>query len=78
MQPTIASDLRLTPQAKTVLTHLRNKTITPMQAIVTYGIARLASCIHEIRRAGYTVDTEIEHDERGHRFARYRMRSGIQ
>lgn len=70
--PSIAKDLKLTPQAKTVLRHLTNrKSISPMEALITYSISRLASCIHEIRSAGYLVQTMIKHDEQGHKYASY-------
>jgi hypothetical protein len=74
-RPSVAGDLRLTPQAKTVLRHLiAGKRITPMKALVIYGISRLASCIHEIRRVGYCVDCTMNSDEQGHRYASYMMR----
>lgn len=71
--PSIAADLRLTPQAKTVLSHIkRNNSISPTEALIVHGISRLASCIHEIRkRAGYLVDCEIRKDDQGHKYASY-------
>lgn len=75
--PSIASDLRLTPQAKTVLAHIkRNKSISPAEALIVHGISRLASCIHEIRRrAGYRVDCEMRQDDQGHKYASYSLAS---
>jgi hypothetical protein len=76
-KPSIANDLRLTPQAKTVLRHLNKRgTVSPMEALVTYGISRLAACIYELRKAGYVVDTQIKQDEQGHRYSNYTLRSG--
>ncbi len=73
-EPSIASDLRLTPQAKTILRHLRQgKSISPAEALIVYSISRLASCIHEIRNIGYMVSTEIRKDTRGHKYARYQL-----
>lgn len=70
--PSIAKDLKLTPQAKTILRHLNaRKSISPMEALITYSISRLASCIHEIRKAGYEVLTSIKQDEQGHKYANY-------
>lgn len=70
--PSIAKDLKLTPQAKTVLRHLNaGKAISPMNALMVYGISRLASCIHEIRKAGYVVTMIQKRDEQGHKYARY-------
>ena len=69
-----ATDLELTPQAKTVLLHLRKHgKITPMKALVVYGISRLASCIHEIREAGYGIDTIVKRDDQNHRYGEYWM-----
>jgi hypothetical protein len=68
----VANDLRLTPQAKTVLTHLRaGKPLTPMKALTIYGISRLAACIYEIRKAGYTVNRIHRQDEMGHKYSKY-------
>lgn len=73
-RPNLASDLKLTPQAKTVLRHLeRGKGITPAEALVVYTISRLASCIHEIRKAGYNVMREMRNDEQGHKYAKYNL-----
>lgn len=70
----IARDLQLTPQAKSVLRHLQHRrTISPGEALLAHGITRLASCIHEIRNAGHTVDTEIRRDEQGHKYANYTL-----
>ena len=72
--PTIASDLSLKPQAKSVLRHLRRHGyITPMQAQIVYGIMRLAACIYELRQVGYDVKTAIKTDEHGHRYSRYEL-----
>lgn len=73
-QPAFTADLGLTPNAKRVLVHLKaGKTITPNEALVVYSIGRLASCIHEIRRAGYSVKTENRQDEQGHKYGRYSL-----
>lgn len=72
--PSIAKDIKLTPQARTVLKHLeRRLRISPSEALITYSISRLASCIHEIRRAGYNVTTKVKEDEHGHKYARYTL-----
>lgn len=76
--PSVSADLRLTPQAKTVLAHLKNpkrhNRISPSEAERVYGISRLASCIHEIRkRAGYDVKTTVKRDDFGHKYARYSL-----
>jgi hypothetical protein len=72
VSPSIVKDLRLKPQTKTVLRHLRKgQHISPMQALVVYSISRLAPCIHDIRRAGYNVSTEVKRDAQGHKYAQY-------
>jgi Helix-turn-helix domain len=64
------------PQTKTVLSFLsRGRTLTALQALQRFGIARLAARIDEIRHAGYAVHTRLVR-ERGKRFARYRLVSG--
>jgi hypothetical protein len=71
----IADDLKLTPQARTVLSYLRKHgRISPAKADRVFGITRLASCIHEIRRrAGYKVSTTINRDEQGHKYSEYKL-----
>lgn len=72
--PSIASDLSLKPQSKTVLRHLNTiGHITPMQALTVYGISRLAATIYDIRKIGYRVDKEMREDASGHRYARYSL-----
>jgi hypothetical protein len=72
---TVANDLRITPQARTVLAHLkRNGSISNMEAQVIYSISRLAACIYEIRRrAGYTVESKSRRDDYGHKYTRYSL-----
>lgn len=66
--------LSLTPQAKVVLAHLgRNASITPLEAVSNYQICRLASCIHELRTAGYRVVTDVRKDQTGHKYGRYSL-----
>lgn len=74
MMPSIASDLRLKPQSKTVLRHLKaGDKLTPMKALIVYGISRLAACIHDIRQAGYSVTTKTKSDAQGHKYAEYAL-----
>lgn len=59
-------------QTKTVLKHLRKRgTISPMEALVSYGIYRLAARIFVLREEGYGIKTELREDGAGHRYARY-------
>jgi Helix-turn-helix domain len=77
MEPSVASDLKLTPQAKTVLLHLKRRgKVSPYEAMMVYGISRLASCIHEIRRSGYDVFTDMRCDDQGFKYASYKLATG--
>jgi hypothetical protein len=59
-------------QTKTVLKHLEQRgSISPMEALVSYGISRLAADIHRLREAGHGIYTEYKRDEAGHKYARY-------
>jgi hypothetical protein len=59
-------------QTNTVLKHLEKRgSISPMEALVSYGIYRLSASIYELREEGYGIFTEFKTDEAGHRYARY-------
>lgn len=61
-------------QTKTVLLHLfKRGSISPMEALVSYGIMRLASDVHRLRERGYGIRTDMSKDEAGHKYARYYM-----
>ena len=62
----------MTPQMKTVLTHLQRRgNISPMEALTVYGICRLASRVCELRDLGYGIKTNLKRDDTGHKYARY-------
>lgn len=68
----LASDLSLPPQARTILAHLEaGKTITPMKSLNVYSIPRLSDCIFKIREAGHDVTTVNCKDEGGHKYGKY-------
>lgn len=68
----LASDLKLPPQARKILAHLEaGKAITPSKALTIYSIYRLSDCIFKIRNAGHAVETENRVDEQGHKYAKY-------
>jgi Helix-turn-helix domain len=77
MSPSVASDLNLSPQAKTILCHLRKHGhITPMKALINYNICAqsLARAVWEMRHwAGYGVRTKRLKDDAGHRYANYSL-----
>jgi len=76
---TLANDLKLPPQAKTILRHLeQGKTISLMESIFVYNITRLSDCIFKIRNAGHDVICEMREDARGHEYGRYRLNQRLQ
>ncbi len=75
---TLANDLKLPPQAKTILRHLeRGKSITPMESLIVYGIYRLSDCIYKIRTAGHDVRTVGRQDLRGKKYGEYRLNTRL-
>jgi len=62
------------PVNKTVLKHLKARgSISPMEAIITYGVMRLAPAIHDLRAAGHNITTEMREDAKGHKYASYQL-----
>lgn len=62
----------LHPFERIILRHLKARgSISPMEALTSYGTSRLAPKILNLRKAGYDITTEIMKDEPGHRYARY-------
>lgn len=45
-------------QNETVLNHLMDGPITPMEAFECYRISRLAACINSLRNRGYMIETK--------------------
>lgn len=73
-QTKISVALSLKPQARNVLRHLELYSyITPMIALNTYGIYRLAASIHELRKNGIEVVTEVREDAKGHKYGYYKL-----
>lgn len=59
-------------QTSQILSHLKTRPITPLEALSSYGCLRLAARIADLRASGHRIDTEmVEQDEK--RFARYRL-----
>jgi hypothetical protein len=64
----------LEPLPARILKHLRaRKSISPMEALASYGTTRLAAAIFKLRRAGFDITTQINHDQAGHGYARYTL-----
>lgn len=67
-------ELSLKPQARRVLRHMEKKrSITPLEALGVYGVFRLAAVVHDIRKAGFNVLTDLHTDANGKRYARYSL-----
>jgi hypothetical protein len=61
-------------QTQTLLEHmLAGKTITPMKAMMVYGVHRLAARIRDLRDAGHNIVTDLKEDESGRQYAEYRI-----
>jgi len=59
-------------QNQLILNHLTHKgSITPAEALVTYGCMRLAARIGDLKNHGHKIETEIKTDQLGGRYARY-------
>lgn len=72
--PSFADDLRLPPQARKILAHLKEgNTITNAESMLVYHIYRLSDCILKIRRAGYDVDMTVKQDRVGGKYASYKL-----
>lgn len=71
-RPTLASELKLSPLARSVLVHLEKGPLTPRTAEV-YGITSLYDGIYQLRRAGYNIKVERRRDDLGKRYAKYTL-----
>lgn len=70
--PSLAQTIALNPQVRLVLAHLEKRgSISPMEALTTYGVYRLSSAIHRLRNIGFNIETELREDAAGHRYGRY-------
>jgi hypothetical protein len=65
-------------QPEVIRDHLKaGKSITPAHALLVYGISRLAPAIEVLRRKGLAIVTIMRQDERGHKYAEYRIPNKI-
>lgn len=66
-------ELALTPQARTVLSHLnRTGSITAREALLDHSVQSLTKRIHELREWGAEITTERKrHPVTKQRYARY-------
>ena len=59
-------------QCQQVLSHLQSgKPITALEALRLYGIFRLASRIHDLKKAGLTIQSRDIQTENGKKVAQY-------
>jgi hypothetical protein len=59
-------------QCQQVLSHLQSgKPITALEALRLYGIFRLASRIHDLKKAGLTIQSQDIQTENGKKIAQY-------
>lgn len=74
MKSATAAKIGAKTQNELILKHLqRRKSISPVEALISYGVMRLASRIHELRQAGYHIITIMKRDEAGQAYARYSL-----
>lgn len=67
------SELTKTQQDE-ILAHLRRrKTVTPVEALVVYGVYRLSDVIFRLRHRGYRIATTMKRDDKGRRYAEYHL-----
>lgn len=71
---TLANDLKLTPQAKTILRYLeKGKSISLMESLMVFQISRLSDVIFKLRNAGHDILTEMRLADSGKEYARYSL-----
>ena len=59
-------------QTKLILNHLKEKPITPLEALNLYGCLRLSARINDIKNQGYKITSEIVKSNNKH-FAQYSL-----
>ena len=61
-------------QTDEILYHLQRKgTITQVEAHELYRVYRLASRIHDLKKAGVNIERRVKHDLTGTRYTEYRL-----
>jgi hypothetical protein len=75
-RPTLATDISFKPSTRRVLAHLRKRgSISVLEALAAWGTARIAPAIHDLRAAGYVIDTVKKTDAGGHQYSRYVLKA---
>lgn len=62
-------------QKEMVLKHLKRRSLTSWDAIMHYGVTRLADVVFKLKSEGYHINTKIESAE-GKRWAKYSLIKG--
>ena len=63
-------------QKQKVLSHLQTLgRITPLEAFGVYGIFRLASCIYDLKKDGFEIQTILKRDLNNKPYAVYKLKS---
>jgi hypothetical protein len=59
-------------QEQQILSHLKRKPLTPLEALSDYGCLRLAARVHDLRAKGHIIETKevVRNDKR---YAQYWM-----
>ncbi len=61
-------------KTRAIRNHLElGMTLTPMECMFQYRTHRLASAIHELRKQGYVIKTELKLGLDGDPYAEYKM-----
>lgn len=64
----------MTPQVKTLLTHLqKHGSISQAEAATVYRIRALPRRISDLKEAGHKITRELKQDPTGQRYARYTL-----
>jgi hypothetical protein len=64
-------------QTEQIRRHLvTGESITPLDALQSYGCFRLAARIDELRKAGLDIET-VKESRNGKSYARYRLREAV-
>lgn len=71
--------MNLTPQVRTLLTHLTDHgSISQAEAGTVYRIRALPRRIADLKAAGYNVRRELKNDATGQRYARYYLEAAVE
>jgi hypothetical protein len=64
----------MTPQDKAILNHLQTgATISGLEALNRFGCFRLGARIHELKKAGYPIESKKVKSENGKHYSQYSL-----